>query len=193
MPDNEIAQNMFIFTNAAAARAEAVKPEVCLIERVCAGDREAFGELYKMFAPVVHGIVLLKVPHAEAQDVVQEVFLTAYQNIHTLRNHDAFAGWLVKIARNHSTQFHRRKRPAEELPEELRGPRNSSAEAIEILEAIRSLPQAYRETLVLRLVEGMTGNEIADRTGLSTDSVRVNLHRGMDLLRQKLGINGKRK
>jgi RNA polymerase sigma-70 factor (ECF subfamily) len=61
-------------------------------------------------------------------------------------------------------------------------------EAREILSAIRSLPEAYRETLVLRLVEGMTGPEIAGQTGLTPESVRVNLHRGMKLLRSKLGI-----
>ena len=53
---------------------------------------------------------------------------------------------------------------------------------------IRELPEAYRETLVLRLVEGMTGPEIAGRTGLTPASVRVNLHRGMKLLREKLGF-----
>jgi RNA polymerase sigma-70 factor (ECF subfamily) len=42
----------------------------------------------------------------------------------------------------------------------------------------------------LRLIEGLTGNEIAERTGLTPESVRVNLHRGMDLLRQQLGIAG---
>ena len=52
--------------------------------------------------------------------------------------------------------------------------------------AIRALPEAYRETLVLRLIEGMTGPEIARRTGLTPDSVRVNLCRGMKLLRQAL-------
>ena len=56
-----------------------------------------------------------------------------------------------------------------------------------MLAAIRRLPEAYRETLVLRLVEGMTGPEIAERTGLTPGSVRVNLHRGMQLLREALG------
>jgi len=51
---------------------------------------------------------------------------------------------------------------------------------------IRTLPDAYRETLVLRLVEGMTGQEIAERTGLTPASVRVNLHRGMKQLRERL-------
>jgi len=51
---------------------------------------------------------------------------------------------------------------------------------------IRNLPEAYREPLVLRLVEGMTGPEIAERTGLTAGSVRVNLHRGYALLRERL-------
>ena len=59
-------------------------------------------------------------------------------------------------------------------------------EAFAILNAVRSLPEAYRDTLTLRLVEGMTGAEIAERTGLTAASVRVNLHRGMKLLREKL-------
>jgi RNA polymerase sigma-70 factor (ECF subfamily) len=198
MSDTEIARNMFIFSEAAATAAAPVaaseaSPDVRLVERVCAGDPEAFGELYKRFAPVVHGIVLLRVPYGEAQDIVQEVFLSVFENIHGLRDHRAFPGWLARIARNRAAEFHRRKRPSEEIPEELEGARGTTAEAAEILDAIRSLPRAYREPLVLRLVEGMTGVEIAERTGLTHESVRVHLHRGMSQLRQKLGISEKRK
>jgi RNA polymerase sigma-70 factor (ECF subfamily) len=60
--------------------------------------------------------------------------------------------------------------------------------AKEILDLIRQLPDAYRETLVFRFVEGMTGPEIAARTGLTPASVRVNLHRGMKMLREKMGV-----
>src|SRR5260370_18611328 len=65
---------------------------------------------------------------------------------------------------------------------------NSAAEeeAVIILGVVRGLPEAYREPLILRLVEGMTGPEIAARTGLTHGSVRVNLYRGMQLLRVKL-------
>ena len=62
----------------------------------------------------------------------------------------------------------------------------SAREARRLLAIVRTLPDAYRETLVLRLVEGLTGPEIAERTGLTPASVRVNLHRGMKLLREKL-------
>ena len=57
-----------------------------------------------------------------------------------------------------------------------------------MLAPIRRLPEAYREPLLLRLVEGRTGPEIARATGLTHGSVRVNLHRGMQLLRAELGI-----
>ena len=190
MPESEMTGNLFLFTNAAATApaTERVKAEARLIERVCAGDEEAFNEIYKIFAPLVHGIVLARVPRDEAADVVQEVFLSAYKNLHTLRDKNAVGAWLAMIARNRATEFYRRSKPTEELSEEMRGKDNQQSEAREIMAAIRALPETYRETLVLRLVEGMTGNEIAERTGLTPESVRVNLHRGMKILRQKLGI-----
>lgn len=61
------------------------------------------------------------------------------------------------------------------------------AEAAQVLAVIQRLPDAYRETLVLRLVQGLTGPEIAELTGLTADSVRVNLHRGFKLLRDAMG------
>ena len=182
--------NIFLFTNAAATApvTEKVKAEALLIERICAGDEDAFGEFYKMFAPLVHGIVLARVPRDEVQDIVQEVFLAAYKNLHTLREKAAVGGWLAMIARNRATEYYRQMKPTEELPEDLSRNDNPNAEAREILTAIRSLPETYRETFVLRLVEGMTGSEIAEISGLTAESVRVNLHRGMKLLRGKLGI-----
>ncbi|MBK6590716.1 MAG: sigma-70 family RNA polymerase sigma factor [Acidobacteria bacterium] len=154
------------------------------------GRQEAFGEIYSEFAPLVHGILLSRLPRDEVSDAVQEVFLAAYKNLGSLREPNALGGWLARIARNHVVDHYRGSRPSEELPEHIEGKKDQRLEAEEALAAIQSLPIAYRETLILRLVEGMTGNEIAEQTGLSPDSVRVNLHRGMNLLRKKLGIGG---
>ena len=100
----------------------------------------------------------------------------------------AFGGWLTAIARNRATDHQRRAPECADLPGELATPDTTvpRSEALAVLETVRALPDAYRETLVLRLVEGMTGPEIAERTGLTPASVRVNLHRGMKLLREKL-------
>jgi hypothetical protein len=64
------------------------------------------------------------------------------------------------------------------------GAPHPEGDALAVLSLIQRLPEAYRETLVLRLVEGMTGPEIAERTGLKPGSVRVNLHRGLQFLRE---------
>jgi len=159
-----------------------------LVERVCAGDKNAFDEFYKKLSPLVHGIVLARVPRDEVDDIVQDVFIAAYEKLHTLRDKNAVSPWLASIARNRAVEFYRRQRPHVELSDELSHNGHTRNEAREVLDAIRSLPDAYRETLILRLVEGLTGPEIAEQTGLKHESVRVNLHRGMKLLRQKLGI-----
>jgi len=154
-----------------------------------AGDERAFEALYRRYARVVHCILLSRLPASEVEDLVQEVFLTALNKLRSLREPAAFPGWIASIARNRATDHLRRLPPAEALHEglEARGANASErAEAKRALVAIQSLPDAYRETLMLRLVEGLTGPEIAERTGLSHGSVRVNLHRGMQLLRETL-------
>jgi RNA polymerase sigma-70 factor (ECF subfamily) len=170
-------------------------PEAALVEAVRRGDREAFGQLYALYAPMVHGILLARVPYREVDDLVQDVFLVALRRLDTLRDSAAFGGWLAMITRNRAIDFHRRTRETEELPEDLPQQSHAEKEAEEeagrTLEAIRDLPEAYRETLILRLVEGMTGPEIAARTNLTPASVRVNLHRGMKMLREKLGLEGR--
>ncbi|HVF42558.1 MAG TPA: sigma-70 family RNA polymerase sigma factor [Pyrinomonadaceae bacterium] len=171
----------------------AESPESAVVAAVRAGDRDAFARLYESFAPLVHGVLLARVPYDEVSDLVQDVFLVAFRKLSTLRDASRFGPWVAMIARNRATDFHRRKRETEELREDVaRGGGAAAAEAREALEIIRSLPEAYRETLVLRLVEGMTGPEIAERTGLQPASVRVNLHRGMKLLRERLGAKGRK-
>jgi RNA polymerase sigma-70 factor (ECF subfamily) len=152
------------------------------------GDDRAFARLYERYARMIHGVLLARVPRTDVDDLVQDVFLAAWNRLKALRDPAAFGGWLATIARNRATDFHRSSIESVELPENLPAHDGTAAraEALAVLETIKGLPDAYRETLVLRLVEGLTGPEIADRTGLTPASVRVNLHRGMKLLREKL-------
>jgi RNA polymerase sigma-70 factor (ECF subfamily) len=166
-----------------------------LVKAAQSGDRNAFGRLYARYARMVHGILLSRVPFALVEDMVQDVFVQALPRLGSLRDASRFGGWLASIARNRATDFHRKARPDVAFQEEAhagakleRSPDHTQrTEAQSVLEAIQSLPETYRETLMLRLVEGMTGPEIATRTGLSHGSVRVNLHRGMQQLREALG------
>lgn len=186
----EVETTSQLFFADAEREAPQADPSAALAEAARAGDREAFARLYGLYAPLVHGVLLARVPYGEVSDLVQDVFLVAFRKLGTLRDCSRFGPWVAMIARNRAMDFHRRSRATEELHEGMEQAARPSAEAAEALEIIRSLPEAYRETLVLRLVEGMTGQEIAERTGLQPASVRVNLHRGMKLLREKLGTEG---
>ena len=158
-----------------------------LVRAAAEGDRGAFGELYVRYARMVHGILLARVPPGDAEDLVQEVFLSAMKQLRGLRTAAAFRGWLGAIARNRAVDHFRRLRETASLDSvEPAASRAGEPDAFFVLEGIRSLPEAYRETLILRLVEGMTGPEIAVQTGLTPDSVRVNLCRGMKMLRELL-------
>lgn len=166
-----------------------VQGDAQLVARARAGDRDAFARLHRSYAAMVHGILLARVPRGEVDDLAQDVFILAMERIPGLRDDNAFGGWLAMIARNRATDFHRQKRDDVELLDDVAHDPSShkDSEAAHVLLLVKSLPEAYRETLVLRLVEGMTGPEIAERTGLTPGSVRVNLHRGMQMLKEKLG------
>jgi RNA polymerase sigma-70 factor, ECF subfamily len=162
-----------------------------LIRKARTGDRAAFGELYRQYASMVHGLLLARVPPDVADDLLQEVFLKAMIQLNQLRDDDHFGAWIAAIARNRAVDHHRHAREiqsSEGLLELLSMEPNYSllSEAQLALTVIRSLPDAYRETLTMRLAEGLSGPEIAALTGLTPESVRVNLHRGMKLLRERL-------
>jgi RNA polymerase sigma-70 factor, ECF subfamily len=157
------------------------------IRAVADGDREAFGRLYAGYSRMVHAILLGRVPRRDVDDLVQDVFLAVFTRIRELRDPLAFGGWLATIARNRATDYLRRSHEQVDMPADLPGGDPIEIETMAILDVVRKLPDAYRETLLMRLVEGMSGAEIAGRTGLTPASVRVNLHRGMTLLREKLG------
>jgi RNA polymerase sigma-70 factor (ECF subfamily) len=157
-----------------------------------AGDRQAYGTLYERFSGYVYSILLAQLPRPIAEDLVQDVFMIALERLASLREPAAFAGWIAAIARRRAIDTlrgpvvaHSDIDPAQQA-HRAASPETQAA-ASQVLDVIRHLPEAYRETLILRLVQGMTGPEIAVVTGLTPDSVRVNLHRGFKLLREALG------
>ena len=161
-----------------------------LVEDAVAGDRDAFGELYRRFSVAVHGTLLARLRPAEAEDLVQEVFLEGWQKLEQLRDPEAFAAWICAIARRRAIDHVRRTIPDVPLPEGIAVAPSAGADldAKLALEAIQSLAEAYREPLMLRLLGGLSGDEIAQVTGLTPGSVRVNLHRGFRLLRERMGV-----
>lgn len=164
--------------------------EANLVRAAQSGDRVAFGELYQDYGRLIHGILLSHVSYEDAEDLMQDVFVKALKQLPGLREPAAFSGWLIAIARRTAIDHLRNRKTTIPLAPFIAGVRGPEGEGRAILALIHRLPDSYRETLIFRLVEGMTGPEIAARTGLTPDSVRVNLCRGMKLLRAQLAGQG---
>jgi RNA polymerase sigma-70 factor (ECF subfamily) len=168
-----------------------------IVARARAGDREAFAAFHGRFARFVNAVLLAHAPPAEVEDLQQEVFVAAWRNLGSLEECDRAGAWLATIARHAAQRKRATLVPHRELPEQLEDARatarasaSGGLDGARLLEVLRELPEAYRETLALRLIEGFSGPEIASATGLTHGSVRVNLHRGMQLLREKLREEG---
>ena len=163
-----------------------------LVRAAREGDRAAFGRLYERHARMVHGILLARAPRARrgrprARGVPAG---DAAARLAARRRRRSRPGSPRSPATARATTS-AGPRTTVELKDDVAGAPHPEGEAMTVLAAIRRLPEAYRETLVLRLVEGLTGPEIAERTGLQPGSVRVNLHRGMQMLREALGGGGR--
>jgi RNA polymerase sigma-70 factor (ECF subfamily) len=168
------------------------------------GDRAAVARLYERFAPVIHGVLMARLSqhatharhagHArhDADDLTHDVFLAAMAALPSLRDPAAVGPWLCQAARNRAANFRRSwwRRVWPGVPDRASEARDEDPgvpeRAKRVLAVVRELPEAYRETLTLRLVEGLTGPQIAERTGMTHGSVRVNLTRGMAMLRSRL-------
>lgn len=159
-------------------------------DRARGGCQLAFAQLHRRFLPLVHGILLGRFRPALADELSQECFAKAFARLAQLRDGHRFGAWIAAMARRMrptrigvevAADDHAALASTDASPE-------VSAEATQLLGAVAALPEAYRETLMLRLVEGLSGPEIAALTGHTPDSVRVNLHRGMARLRRSLGL-----
>ncbi len=159
-----------------------------LVRRAQKDDREALGLLYRRFYPLVHGLLLAHADRDDVSDLAHDVFFRALQKLDTLRDPAAFGAWLAQMARNEARMHHRRDRRLVPLDDDVAAAESTdrSEDAQKAMAALRSLPPAYREPLTLRLVEGLTGPQIAERLGMTHGSVRVNLSKGMAMLRRSL-------
>lgn len=166
------------------------------IERAREGHRRSFEKLWKRHAAFVHMILLSMVDPHEIPDLMQDVAMAAWSGVTQLEHGDRFRSWLAAIARNRGRDARRKlqerwnvtEASEDELHEVLvPAEADACAQADEALEHLRQLPRCYREPLTLRLVGQWSGAEIAAHLDMTQGSVRVNLHRGMTLLRKSLG------
>jgi RNA polymerase sigma-70 factor, ECF subfamily len=165
------------------------------VRRAQAGERGAFAFLYSRFADDVcrYATSILHDSH-EAEEVTQQVFTKLFSIICKYEQREVpFLAWMLRVTRNVAMDELRRRRTipvAEVRLADERLPRRGRSDGRELLAALRALPLAQREVLVLRHVVGLSPAEIAAETGRSEASVHGLHHRGRKRLTAELSAQG---
>ncbi len=174
-----------------------------LIADCLGGRRDAFGELVTRYQTRLYNAALRLVQSPDdAADVVQDAFLSAYQAIHTFKGDAEFFTWLYRIAFNTAISLKRKNRPAVSLgdhagetgidpddPSEYVKPGAAlerSEDERQLNEAIARLSPEHREVLLLKDIEGLKYEDIAELLGVPIGTIRSRLHRARLELRDLL-------
>jgi RNA polymerase sigma-70 factor (ECF subfamily) len=178
--------------------------ELFLLEKAREGNAQAFDQLVKLHQTRVYSVALrLLGNRAEAEDVLQETFISLYKNLNRFRGSSSLATYLFRLATNFSLMKIRNSRrrgndskhlslsEIEEHPDAAASPLESllNNELRSILDKqLQKLPDIERAVVVLRDIEGLDGNQVSKILGLSLPAMKSKLHRSREYLRKNLSV-----
>ena len=171
-----------------------------LVKHARTGNVSAFEKLIQLYFSTVYGVAFARLGNpAIAEDLTQEVFLRAYLNIKKLKSPEKFLAWLLKITRNLSITWQRKKQetsqlitkiPLEDLADEKT---KQSYDAIAAREETKTLhrtvfqlPADFREIIVLHYFQGMTKKQIAEQLGVHPTAIDRKIKKALSLLKHSL-------
>lgn len=182
------------------------KSDLELIEEFRAGEQTSFEELLSRYSNKVFSLASRLTRNAEdAEEVLQDVFVTVHRKIASFEGKSSFSSWLYRVTVNAAFMKLRKRRqdlsvPLEDVVQQsysvaaLKSPESAFVDAqsirnqmLEALEsAIRKLPDDYRPVFILRDVDGLTSREVSKILDLTVPAVKSRLHRSRLMLRRKL-------
>jgi RNA polymerase sigma-70 factor (ECF subfamily) len=169
-----------------------------VVNRVVAGEVALFEILMRRYNQRVYRVVRSIVrDEADAEDVMQQAYVNAWQHLRQFEERSRFSTWLTRIAINEALARVRRRQMRAEVPEEAMNDIESrlpdperqavTSELRQVMESeIGGLPETYRVVLMLREVEGLSTAEAAECLNVSEDVVKTRLHRARTMLRDNL-------
>ena len=167
--------------------------EHVLITRCQLRDRQALAELIEQYERSVRYFIRRLVSDTDlADELFQDTWLTVIRKIHTLENPERFTVWLYRIARNRVYQELRRKKQVVELDESMEAPDNPEEEVLsfedvsKLHRCLGELKSLQKEALMLRFIERMSYEEIAEVLDCNVGTVRSRIHYAKQVLRTKL-------
>ncbi len=163
-----------------------------LINKCKNNDVKAQGELYTLFSSKLFSVCLkYSRNYAEAQDNLQDAFLTIFRTIGQFKHKGSFEGWLKRVTINTVLQKYRKQRVFDLVKEEQIEAVDVEVEESDIsldylLEIIQELPDRYRLVFNLYALDGYSHNEIAEMLGISSGTSKSNLARARMILKTKI-------
>lgn len=166
-----------------------------LVALALQGNHDAYGELVRRHQTFAYNVALRVVGNrADALDVTQDAFVRAYDALASFDATRPFAPWLSAIVTNLALNFVQRKRPAMELPEDLRAtPQSDPAQRVldseqqaRVRAALRALPPQWRAVIELRHFQDLSYDEIANALDMPLSDVKSHLFRARQKLKQLL-------
>ncbi|MBU1671861.1 MAG: RNA polymerase sigma factor [Actinobacteria bacterium] len=163
-----------------------------LVKKAKGRDPEAFGLLYDEYVDQIFRYIYYKVGNfTEAQDLTGQTFLKSFENIDSYEMRDvAFSSWLYRIAHNLVVDFFRRESKRENVPIEEQPPTPSNRgnpvetvladlESERLYKAMGKLTHNQREVLVLKFIDNLSNNQVAEIMGISVGAVKSTQKRGL--------------
>jgi len=202
------AQIEFAFAAHFGDNGAAMDDDLALVQAAQRGDKHAFAQLVKKYEQRVYNLArkMVRDPQ-DAEDVLQETFISVYRHLNDFQGDAAFATWLYRIATNASLmKLRARKGYAVSLDEPLEADDGENLMPREIVDwsitpeeavlnsevraqmdvAVAALPETMRAVFVLRDIEGLSVQATAEVLGISVPNVKTRLHRARMMLRERL-------
>jgi RNA polymerase sigma factor (sigma-70 family) len=168
-----------------------------LIARCKVGDRQAYYQLYKLYSRAMFNVSYrITGMEEDAEDALQEAFISAFRNLNSYRGDAAFGAWLKRIVVNKSINILKKRKqelmPADEqwdVAEDVSVPEYREELTVDrVKKAIEQLPDGYRAVLSLYLLEGYDHEEIGQILGISESTSKSQLNRAKNKLRELLTV-----
>lgn len=174
-----------------------IEEEYAVIRKCLAGDVDQYAALVDTYKDMAFNIAFRMLGDADtAKDMAQESFIAAYNALGDFKFNSRFSSWLYRIVVNKCRDHFRAGRetvPVDEICEYVAGPAGSPEQAAAcrqtgdaVQQALHGLPPEYREVIILKHIEGLDYQEIADALGVSISALKVRAHRGREMLRKLL-------
>lgn len=163
--------------------------EILLISRAARGDREALGELVRLYYGKIYNYIFYRVlDRALAEDLTQDVFVKLTKSIHSYVPTASFSSYLYRIAHNTTVDYFRAAKQSEAIPENQAAPDGLSAvdAKVDVHRMLSVLPAEQRECIILYYLQGLTYWEISQILDIPIPTAKSRVQRGLAVCRKMM-------